>query len=51
MKTGSITFTDLDLTDLPTATEATASVTTALTLTPAQQAAIENAFTISCGRR
>ncbi|MCP4470745.1 MAG: hypothetical protein GY815_08670, partial [Gammaproteobacteria bacterium] len=44
---GSITFTDLDLTDLPTATEATASVTTALTLTPAQQAAIENAFTIS----
>ena len=47
MKSGSITFTDLDLTDLPTATEATASVTTALTLTPAQQAAIENAFTIS----
>ncbi|MHC5112207.1 MAG: VCBS domain-containing protein, partial [Planctomycetota bacterium] len=46
-ETGSITFTDLDLTDLPTATEATASVTTALTLTPAQQAAIENAFTIS----
>ena len=46
-ETGSITFTDLDLTDLPTATEATASVTTALTLTAPQQAAIENAFTIS----
>ncbi|MGB5438795.1 MAG: VCBS domain-containing protein, partial [Gammaproteobacteria bacterium] len=44
---GSITFTDLDLTDLPTATEVTKSVTTALTLTAAQQAAIENAFTIS----
>jgi VCBS repeat-containing protein len=44
---GSITFNDLDLTDLPTATEATASVSTALTLTPTQQAAIENAFTIS----
>jgi len=44
---GSITFTDLDLTDTPTATEATASITTALTLTGAQQAAIENAFTIS----
>jgi len=46
-ETGSITFTDLDLTDLPTATEVTQSVTTALTLTPVQQAAIENAFTIS----
>ena len=44
---GSITFADLDLTDRPTATEATSSVTTALTLTPAQQAALENAFTIS----
>ena len=32
---GSITFTDLDLTDRPTATEATTSITTALTLTPA----------------
>ena len=46
---GSITFTDLDLTDTPTATEATKSVTTALTLTAAQQAAIEGAFTISPG--
>ena len=45
--TGSITFTDLDLTDTPTASEATKSVTTALTLTAAQQTAIENAFTIS----
>ena len=45
---GSITFTDLDLTDLPTATEATTvGDHKALTLTPAQQAAIENAFTIS----
>ena len=44
---GSITFTDLDLTDTPTATEVTKSVTTALTLTGAQQAAIENAFSIS----
>ena len=50
---GSITFTDLDLTDNPTATEATSSVTaiaqdgeTALTLTGAQQAAIEAAFSI-----
>ena len=46
---GSITFTDLDLTDTPTATEATKSVTTALTLTAAQQTAIEDAFTISPG--
>ena len=46
-ETGSITFTDLDLTDTPTATEVTQSVTTALTLTAPQQAAIENAFTIS----
>ena len=37
--TGSITFTDLDLTDTPTATEVTKSVTTALTLTAAQQSA------------
>ncbi len=44
---GSITFTDLDLTDTPTATEVTKSVTTALTLTAAQQSAIEDAFTIS----
>ena len=44
---GSITFTDLDLTDTPTATEVTKSVTTALTLTAAQQTAIEDAFTIS----
>ena len=44
---GSITFTDVDLTDTPTASEATKSVTTALTLTAAQQSAIENAFTIS----
>ena len=44
---GSITFTDLDLTDTPTASEATKSITTALTLTAAQQTAIEDAFTIS----
>ena len=44
---GSVTFADLDGSDRPTATEATSSVTTALTLTPAQQAALENAFTIS----
>ena len=44
---GSITFTDLDLTDTPTATEVTKSVTTTLTLTAAQQTAIEDAFTIS----
>jgi len=44
---GSITFADLDGSDTPTATEATQSVTTALTLTLAQQAAIEDAFTIS----
>ena len=51
--TGSITFTDLDLTDRPTATEVTKSVTakaqdgiTDLTLTSAQQAAIEAAFSI-----
>ena len=44
---GSITFTDLDLTDTPTASEATKSITTALTLSAAQQAAIENAFSIS----
>ena len=45
---GSITFTDVDLTDRPTATEATASVTSPdITLTAAQQASIENAFTIT----
>ena len=51
---GSIAFADLDLTDTPTATEATSSVsavladgTTALTLTTAQQTAIEDAFSIS----
>ncbi len=44
---GSITFSDLDLTDTPTASEVTQSVTTALTLTAAQQTAIEDAFTIS----
>ena len=50
---GSITFTDVDLIDTPTATEATSSVTalaqdgeTALALTLAQQAAIEAAFSI-----
>ncbi len=48
---GSITFTDLDLTDTPTATEVTKSVTTALTLTAAQQAAIEDAFTHQSGCR
>ena len=50
---GSIAFADLDLTDRPTATEATKSVVatkaggTGLLLTAAQQAAIENAFTIT----
>ena len=46
---GSITFTDLDLTDLPTATEVTQSVNTTKVggLTGAQQTAIENAFSIS----
>ena len=44
---GSITFTDVDLTDRPTAAEATASVTSSgITLTTAQQTAIENAFTL-----
>ena len=44
---GSITFTDVDLTDRPTAAEATASVTSqGVTLTAAQQTAIENAFTL-----
>ena len=47
--TGSITFADLDLTDLPTATEVTQSVNTTKVggLTGAQQTAIENAFSIS----
>ena len=51
--TGSISFSDVDLTDRPTATEATKSVSalkadgiTSLTLTAAQQQAIEDAFTI-----
>ena len=51
---GSISFEDLDLTDTPTATEATKSVTalladgtTALTLTAAQQAALEAGFSIT----
>ena len=51
---GSISFADLDLTDTPTATEATKSVTalradgtTALTLTAAQQAALEAGFSIT----
>ena len=51
---GSIAFADLDLTDRPTATEATKSVTalkadgtSALTLTDGQQQAIEDAFSIS----
>ncbi|MCP9882534.1 VCBS domain-containing protein, partial [Cyanobium sp. Alchichica 3B3-8F6] len=50
---GSIAFADLDLTDRPTATEATKTVTalkadgTALTLSADQQAAIENAFSIA----
>ena len=43
---GSIKFTDLDLTDRAIATEATKSVTSTTTLTPAQQTAIENAFSI-----
>ncbi|POB00800.1 DUF4347 domain-containing protein, partial [Halopseudomonas oceani] len=52
--TGSITFADADPSDRPTATEATKSVTakqadgtTSLPLTAEQQAAIENAFSIS----
>ena len=52
--TGSITFADADPSDRPTATEATKSVTakqadgtTNLPLTAEQQAAIENAFSIS----
>ena len=55
---GSMTFTDVDLTDRPVATEATATVTalqqdgvTPLVLSAAQQLAIENAFTITDGRR
>ena len=51
---GSMTFTDVDLTDRPVATEATATVTalqqdgvTPLVLSAAQQLAIENAFTIT----
>ena len=50
---GSISFTDVDLTDRPTASEVTKSVTakkadgTALLLTTEQLAAIENAFSIS----
>ncbi|RTY34589.1 hypothetical protein EKD02_09775, partial [Chlorobium phaeovibrioides] len=51
---GSITFADLDLTDLPVASEATLSVsalkadeTTVLTLTAAQLTDIEDAFSIS----
>ncbi|HEY6633431.1 MAG TPA: VCBS domain-containing protein, partial [Rhizobiaceae bacterium] len=49
---GSITFLDVDLTDRPTATEATKSVVwtagaTELILAPDDKAAIENAFTIS----
>ncbi|MBM9521317.1 VCBS domain-containing protein, partial [Desulforhopalus vacuolatus] len=52
--TGSITFTDVDLTDLPLATEVTSTVdavladgSTPLTLNGTQQAAIEAAFTIA----
>ncbi len=44
---GSIKFTDLDLTNTPIATEVTKSVTSTTTLTPAQQTAIENAFSIA----
>ncbi|MET4000748.1 VCBS domain-containing protein, partial [Marinobacterium sp. MBR-109] len=51
---GSVTFTDVDLTDRPTATEATKTVTakladgtTDLTLTDDQRTALENAFSIS----
>ncbi|MBZ0218222.1 MAG: FecR family protein, partial [Fimbriimonadaceae bacterium] len=51
---GSVTFTDVDLTDRPVATEITKSITalaqngiTPLPLTPSQQAAIEAAFTIA----
>lgn len=51
---GSITFADLDLTDRPTPTEVTKSISylaadgiTGLVLTPAQQTIFENAFNIS----
>ncbi|MEO2017324.1 MAG: VCBS domain-containing protein [Fuerstiella sp.] len=50
---GSVTFADVDLTDLPVGTEATSSVTAvaqgggALVLTAAQQADIEAAFSIT----
>ncbi len=53
-ETGSVTFTDVDLTDRPVGSEATKSVTalqqdgsTVLTLTAGQQADIEAAFSIS----
>ena len=53
-ETGSISFTDVDLTDRPTATEATKTVTglkadntTELLLTNDQKTAIENSFTIA----
>ncbi|MGD2171570.1 MAG: VCBS domain-containing protein, partial [Gammaproteobacteria bacterium] len=46
-ESGSITFADLDLGDTPTTTQALQSITTGLVLTPTQQAAIVNAFTIS----
>ncbi|MDD3328153.1 MAG: tandem-95 repeat protein, partial [Zoogloea sp.] len=52
--TGSITFTDVDLTDLPTATSALASLTalksdgeTPLALSGAQQTALTNAFSLA----
>ncbi len=57
VETGTIHFTDVDLTDRPTATVTTQAVTytssfgdeghTTLTLTPAQLAAIEQAFTVA----
>ncbi len=53
-QSGSVTFTDLDLTDRPVATEATNSVSalradgaTALVLTAGQEQAIEDAFSIT----
>ncbi|MDD2219754.1 MAG: VCBS domain-containing protein, partial [Desulfoplanes sp.] len=52
-ETGSVSFTDVDLTDRPVATETNKSIsalkidTTSLTLTDAQNAAIENGFSIT----
>uniref|UniRef100_UPI0013D69F64 VCBS domain-containing protein n=2 Tax=Endozoicomonas acroporae TaxID=1701104 RepID=UPI0013D69F64 len=44
---GSLTFTDVDLTDRPQASEATKSITSSVALTDDQKAAIEAAFSIT----